>query len=184
MTKTDIPTEMSNGQRDNTKAPPKWSITQRLRTDLGRSVRVTTATQLVWLIGLLVQRGWNKFLRLSVLSGSKYEGGGDDTCMSVLCGSKFDVVCPPVCFTSIPICMRRCFSIYPAFLDIENSISWYQEMNSWYQEMNSWYQKIFFWYQEIYFDIKKSISWYQEIEFLISSIRFLDIKNSISDIKK
>ena len=30
--------------------PRKISITQRLRTDLGRSVGVTTATQLVWLI--------------------------------------------------------------------------------------------------------------------------------------
>ena len=36
-------------QRDNTKTPPKTSITQRLQTDLGRSVRVTIATQLVWL---------------------------------------------------------------------------------------------------------------------------------------
>ena len=61
------------------------AIADRLRT-----VRVTTATQLVWLIGLLVQRGWNKFLRLSVLSGSKYEGGGDDTCMFVFRGSKFE----------------------------------------------------------------------------------------------
>ena len=34
---------------DNTKRPLKTSITQRLRTDLGRSVGVTTATQLVWL---------------------------------------------------------------------------------------------------------------------------------------
>ena len=33
----------------NTKTPPKTSITHRLRTDLGRSVRVTTAIQLVWL---------------------------------------------------------------------------------------------------------------------------------------
>ena len=32
--------------------PQKSSITQRLRTDLGRSVGVTTATQLVWLTGL------------------------------------------------------------------------------------------------------------------------------------
>ena len=31
--------------------PQKSSITQRLRTDLGRSVGVTTATQLVWLNG-------------------------------------------------------------------------------------------------------------------------------------
>ena len=39
----------SKKQRDNTKTPPKTSITQRLRTDLGRSVGVTTATQLVYL---------------------------------------------------------------------------------------------------------------------------------------
>ena len=50
--------------------------------------------------------------------------------------------------------MRRRFTIYSAFLDIKNSISWYQEMNSWYQK--------------IFFDIKKYI--------LISRIRFLDIK--------
>ena len=42
-----IPT--SKKQRDNTKTPPKTSITQRLRTDLGRSVGVTIATHLVWL---------------------------------------------------------------------------------------------------------------------------------------
>ena len=40
--------EKSEKQRDNTKMPPKTSITQRLRTDLGRSVEITTATQLVW----------------------------------------------------------------------------------------------------------------------------------------
>ena len=34
---------------ENTKTPPKTWITQRLRTDLGRSVRVTTVIQLVWL---------------------------------------------------------------------------------------------------------------------------------------
>ena len=34
---------------DNTKTPPKTSITQRLRTDLGWSVWVTIATQLVLL---------------------------------------------------------------------------------------------------------------------------------------
>ena len=49
MTKAPTPTEKSKKQRDNTKTPPKTSITQRLRTDLGRSVRVATATQLVWL---------------------------------------------------------------------------------------------------------------------------------------
>ena len=32
--------------------PPKSSITQLLRTDLGQSVGVTTATKLVWLTGL------------------------------------------------------------------------------------------------------------------------------------
>ena len=32
--------------------PQKSSIKQRLRTDLGRSVGVTTVTQLVWLTGL------------------------------------------------------------------------------------------------------------------------------------
>ena len=48
MTKTPKPTENSktNGQH---KTPPKASITQRLRTDLGRSVEVTTVIQLVWL---------------------------------------------------------------------------------------------------------------------------------------
>ena len=38
MTKTPTPTEKAKKQRDNTKTPPKSSITQRLRTDLGRSV--------------------------------------------------------------------------------------------------------------------------------------------------
>ena len=36
-------------QRDNIKTPPKTSITQRLRTDLRRSVGVTAVTKLVWL---------------------------------------------------------------------------------------------------------------------------------------
>ena len=36
-------------QRDNKKNATKPSITQRLRTDLGRSVEVTTTTRLVWL---------------------------------------------------------------------------------------------------------------------------------------
>ena len=31
------------------KTQPKTSITQRLRTDLGRSIGVSTVTQLVWL---------------------------------------------------------------------------------------------------------------------------------------
>ena len=49
MTKAPTPTDKSKTQRDNTKTPRKTSITQRLRTDLGRSVGVTIATQLVWL---------------------------------------------------------------------------------------------------------------------------------------
>ena len=49
MTKAPTPTEMSKGQSDNTNNVTKSSITQRLRTDLGRSVGVTTVTQLVWL---------------------------------------------------------------------------------------------------------------------------------------
>ena len=49
MTKAPSPTEKPKKQRDNTQMPPKTSITQRLQTDLGRSVGVTIATQLVWL---------------------------------------------------------------------------------------------------------------------------------------
>ena len=49
MTKAPTPIEKSKNQGDNIKTPPKTSITQRLRTDLGRSVGVTIATQLVWL---------------------------------------------------------------------------------------------------------------------------------------
>ena len=52
MTKTPTPTEMSKGQSDNTNNATKKSIKRRLRTDLGRSVGVTRATQLVWLTGL------------------------------------------------------------------------------------------------------------------------------------
>ena len=48
MTKAPTPTEKSKKERDNTKTPPKTSITQGLRIDLGRSVGVTIATQLVW----------------------------------------------------------------------------------------------------------------------------------------
>ena len=49
MTKVPTPTETFKKQRDNTKTPQKTSITQRLRTDLGPSVGVTIATQLMWL---------------------------------------------------------------------------------------------------------------------------------------
>ena len=38
MTKAPTPTEKSKKQRDNTKTPPKTSLTQQLRTDLGRSI--------------------------------------------------------------------------------------------------------------------------------------------------
>ena len=44
MTKAPTPTEKSKKQRDNIKTPSKTSITQRLRTDLGRSVWVTIIT--------------------------------------------------------------------------------------------------------------------------------------------
>ena len=49
MTKAPTPTGNQKKQRGNTKTSPKTSITQRLRTDLGQPVGVTTATQLVWL---------------------------------------------------------------------------------------------------------------------------------------
>ena len=45
MTKAPTPTEKSKKQHDNAKT----SITQRLRTDLGRSVIVTAVIPLVWL---------------------------------------------------------------------------------------------------------------------------------------
>ena len=44
--------------------PQKSSIKQRLRTDLGRSVGVTTATQLVWLTGLRAHLHTNRNSRL------------------------------------------------------------------------------------------------------------------------
>ena len=47
MTKALTPTEHFKKQSDNTKTPPKHSITQRLRTDLGRSVGVEKANLLV-----------------------------------------------------------------------------------------------------------------------------------------
>ena len=50
MTKAPIPTEKSQKQRDNTKQnATKISITPRMRTDLGQSNGVATATLLVWL---------------------------------------------------------------------------------------------------------------------------------------
>ena len=56
MTKAPTPTEMSKGQSDNTN--------NALRTDLGRSVGVTTATQLVWLTGLRAHLPTNRNSRL------------------------------------------------------------------------------------------------------------------------
>ena len=47
--KTPYTNRINRKQKDNTQTPPKTSITQRLRTDLGRSVGVTTVIQLVLL---------------------------------------------------------------------------------------------------------------------------------------
>ena len=55
MTKVPTPAGMSKGQSDNTNKATKSSVTQRLRTDLGRSVGVYTTIQLVWLTGLRAQ---------------------------------------------------------------------------------------------------------------------------------
>ena len=49
MTKAPTGTEKSKKQHDNIKTTPKTLITQRLRTDLGRSVGVTANNPLVWL---------------------------------------------------------------------------------------------------------------------------------------
>ena len=49
MTEVPITTERSKKQSKNTKTPPRTSITQQSRTDLGRSVKVTTDTKLVLL---------------------------------------------------------------------------------------------------------------------------------------
>ena len=43
------PTSTEKKHHDKTKTPPKISITQRLQTELGRSLELTIATQLVWL---------------------------------------------------------------------------------------------------------------------------------------
>ena len=53
MTKASIPTDNLTTNLQHKKAT-KTSIKQRLRTDLGRSVEVTKAIQLVWLIGVQV----------------------------------------------------------------------------------------------------------------------------------
>ena len=49
MTNAHTPTEKSKSIVTTLKRQPKTSITQRLRTDLGRSVGVTAVTPLVWL---------------------------------------------------------------------------------------------------------------------------------------
>ena len=49
MTKSPTPTDCHKDKVTTQTTPQKSSIKQRLRTDLERSVRVTTATQLVWL---------------------------------------------------------------------------------------------------------------------------------------
>ena len=48
MTKAPTPKDKSKKQGNNIKTPPKTSITQWSQTDLGRTVRVTAVTQLVW----------------------------------------------------------------------------------------------------------------------------------------
>ena len=53
--------QQKKGKVTTQTTPQKSSIKQRLRTDLGRSVEVTTATQLVWLTGLWLSE-WVKFL--------------------------------------------------------------------------------------------------------------------------
>ena len=47
MKKDPTPTEQSKKQSDNRKTPSSTKITQRLRTDLGRSVGVTKTAKLV-----------------------------------------------------------------------------------------------------------------------------------------
>ena len=64
MTKAPTPTEMSKGQVTTQTTPQKSSIKQRLRTDLGRLVGVTKATQLVWLTGLRAHLPTNRNSRV------------------------------------------------------------------------------------------------------------------------
>ena len=74
MTKAASPTEKSKKQPDNTKTPPKTSITQLLRTDLGRSVGVTIATQLVWLNRLTGSQPSNSPQQLCNNQGNEHAG--------------------------------------------------------------------------------------------------------------
>ena len=62
MIKALTPTESSKKQRDSTKKQPKTLITQQLQTDLGRSVGVMTATQLV-LLNLFMGSQLSHFLQ-------------------------------------------------------------------------------------------------------------------------
>ena len=64
MTKAPTPTEMSKGQVTTQTTSQKSSIKQRLRTDLGRSVGITKATQLVWLTGLRAHLPTNRNSRV------------------------------------------------------------------------------------------------------------------------
>ena len=70
MTKPPIPTENSKTEGQHTQTPPKTSITQRLRTDLGRSVGVTSnptgVVKLVWLVGTPLDFGHELVYRLRV----------------------------------------------------------------------------------------------------------------------
>ena len=52
MTKALYQQKCQRGKVTTQTTPQKSSIKQQLRTDLGRSVGVTTVTQLVWLTGL------------------------------------------------------------------------------------------------------------------------------------
>ena len=56
--------KVQKGKVTTQTTPQKSSIEQRLRTDLGRSVGVTTATQLVWLTGLRAHLPTNRNSRL------------------------------------------------------------------------------------------------------------------------
>ena len=64
MTKAPTPTEMSKGQVTTQTTSQKSSIKQRLRTELGRSVGVTKATQLVSLTGLRAHLPTNRNSRV------------------------------------------------------------------------------------------------------------------------
>ena len=62
MTKTPIPTENSKTKGQHTQTPPKTSITQQLRTDLGRSVGVTSNPTGVESISISYEIKKNKYL--------------------------------------------------------------------------------------------------------------------------